>query len=296
MVSRSNCDPGTGRDHEHELDNDVHFSLWRSPHVEGLDIMQSTAHQRSYPLHLHEAMEIIWMREGCAAIECRGRHFVIKAGESCIVSPYETHGGGTAIGTGPIRFSLIHVPQRLIMPGFLARFFRAPEPGVSLPLKVIARGSTDRLLSELVSSLQADRDAEQHVHSIATALDGLLALESGRSGSTREGEARHPAIEQVKSIIRHHYAEPLNVESLASAVELNERYLISLFRHATGVPPHQFQIAVRVDRARRLLPSGTSLSSIAAESGFADQSHLNRHFKRQYGFTPGVFRRLLLPT
>ena len=55
------------------------------------------------------------------------------------------------------------------------------------------------------------------------------------------------------------------------------------------------QGAVRVDHARRLLPSGTSLSSIATSSGFADQSHLNRHFKRQYGFTPGVFRRLLLP-
>jgi AraC-like DNA-binding protein len=62
------------------------------------------------------------------------------------------------------------------------------------------------------------------------------------------------------------------------------------------MPPHQFQIAARVDHARRLLPSETPLRSIAASSGFADQSHLNRHFKRQYGFTPGEFRRLLLPT
>ncbi len=286
VVSNDNAEPTA----------DLHFSLWRSPYVDGLDVVESSAHQRCYPLHLHEAMEIIWMQQGSGAIECRGRQFFLNAGEACVVSPYEIHGGGAGLATGAIKFCLIHVPQRLIMPGFIAQYFRVPHSGALLPLKVIARGHADRLLSDLIAALLGDRGPEQHVHSIATALDGLLALESGRSRPGPDGQVRHPAIEHVKSIIRHHYAEPLNVESLASEVDLNERYLISLFRHATGVPPHQFQIAVRVDHARRLLPSATSLSSIAASSGFADQSHLNRHFKRQYGFTPGAFRRMLLPT
>lgn len=296
MVSRANCNPAAECDDDADLSADLHFSLWRSPYVDGLDVVESTAHQRCYPLHLHEAMEIIWIRQGRGAIECRGRQYILEAGEACVVSPYEIHGGGAALSTGPIRFCLIHVPQRLLMPGFNTQYFRAANSGASLPLKTIPRSSADRLLSDLVTSLLGDHGPEQHVHSIATALDGLLALESGRRSSTSAGQIRHPAIEHVKSIIRHHYAEPLNVESLASEVELNERYLISLFRHATGVPPHQFQIAVRVDHARCLLPSGTPLSSIAVSSGFADQSHLNRHFKRQYGFTPGAFRRLLLPT
>jgi AraC-like DNA-binding protein len=290
------CNPAAEGNGDAELTTDLHFSLWRSPYVDGLDVVESSTHQRCYPLHLHEAMEIIWMRQGSGAIECRGRQHFLEAGEACIVSPYEIHGGGAALSTGPIKFCLIHVPQRLILPGFLAQYFRAPHSGALLPLKTIPRCSADRLLSDLVAALLGDRGPGQHVHSIATALDGLLALEFGRRSSTLASQARHPAIEHVKSIIRHHYAEPLNVESLASEVDLNERYLISLFRHATGVPPHQFQIGVRVDHARRLLPSETPLSSIAASSGFADQSHLNRHFKRQYGFTPGAFRRLLLPT
>ena len=295
-MSGADCNPAIERDEDAELTAGLHFSLWRSPYVDGLDVVESSTHQRCYPLHLHEAMEIIWMQQGNAAIECRGRQHFLKTGEACVVSPYEIHGGGATLNTGPIKFCLIHVPQRLIMPGFIARYFRAPNSGASLPVKTIARGSAERLLSGLVAALLHDRGPEQHLHSFATALDGLLALEFDRRYATLAGPSRHPAIEHVKSIIRHHYAEPLNVESLASEVELNERYLISLFRHATGVPPHQFQIAVRVDHARRLLPSETPLSSIAAASGFADQSHLNRHFKRQYGFTPGAFRRLLLPT
>jgi transcriptional regulator GlxA family with amidase domain len=68
------------------------------------------------------------------------------------------------------------------------------------------------------------------------------------------------------------------------------RYLISLFRLATGTTPHQFQIAMRVELARDLLEQHLPLCEVAARAGFADQSHLNRHFRRHYGFTPGEFR------
>jgi AraC-like DNA-binding protein len=289
------CSPAADGDDDAESLSDSHFSLWRSPYVDGLDIVESCEHQGCYPLHLHEAMEIIWMQQGSGAIECRGRQHFLQAGEACVVSPYEFHGGGAALSSGPIKFCLIHVPQTVITPGFLSQYFRAHDSGASLPLKSIPRGSADCLLSGLLESLLSDRSSEQHLQSIASGLDALLVLECKRRSSTQSCQARHPAIEHVKLIIGHHYAEPLNVGALASEVELNERYLISLFRLATGIPPHQFQIAVRVDRSRRLLPSGMPLSTIAASVGFADQSHLNRHFKRQYGFTPGVFRRLLLP-
>jgi hypothetical protein len=66
--------------------------------------------------------------------------------------------------------------------------------------------------------------------------------------------------------------------------------LISLFKLSTGTTPHQFQIAMRVELARALLEEQLPLCEVAARAGFADQSHLNRHFRRRYGFTPGVFR------
>jgi AraC-like DNA-binding protein len=43
----------------------------------------------------------------------------------------------------------------------------------------------------------------------------------------------------------------------------------------------------RLQQARRMIETGEPLAEIAAETGFADQSHLNRHFKKAFGMTPG---------
>jgi AraC-like DNA-binding protein len=61
---------------------------------------------------------------------------------------------------------------------------------------------------------------------------------------------------------------------------------------ATGLPPHQYVIARRVERAKGLLQGGgeLSLSLVAACAGFSDQSVFCRHFKRIVGVTPGRFR------
>ena len=64
------------------------------------------------------------------------------------------------------------------------------------------------------------------------------------------------------------------------------------FKAATGLPPHQFVITRRVERAKELLQAGTdlSLAEVALRAGFSDQSQFSRHFKRLVGVTPGQFR------
>jgi AraC family transcriptional regulator len=71
---------------------------------------------------------------------------------------------------------------------------------------------------------------------------------------------------------------------------LGEFHFARLFKQTTGLPPHQFVIHKRVERAKRLIAAGRlSLSQIAIDVGFSDQSQLNRHFKRLVGVTPKRF-------
>ncbi|RYG53855.1 AraC family transcriptional regulator, partial [bacterium] len=59
-----------------------------------------------------------------------------------------------------------------------------------------------------------------------------------------------------------------------------------------GQTPHQFVMSLRVDRARELLVAGRHTpTDVAAMTGFADQSHLTRHLRRQLGVTPGALRK-----
>jgi AraC family transcriptional regulator len=78
---------------------------------------------------------------------------------------------------------------------------------------------------------------------------------------------------------------------MAAVARLNSYHFARQFKAATGLPPHQYVIQRRIDRAKHLLQAGTdlSLAGVAARAGFSDQSQFSRHFKRLVGVTPGQF-------
>jgi AraC family transcriptional regulator len=82
------------------------------------------------------------------------------------------------------------------------------------------------------------------------------------------------------------------LEQMAALVHLSPYHFTRRFKAATGLPPHQFLITRRVERAQQLLRGrgGVSLAEVAIGVGFLDQSQLCFHFKRIVGVTPGQFR------
>ena len=83
-----------------------------------------------------------------------------------------------------------------------------------------------------------------------------------------------------------------SLAQMAAVVGLNPYHFARQFKAATGLPPHQYVIMRRVERAKELLQAGTdlSLAEVGARAGFSDQSQFSRHFKRFVGVTPGRFR------
>lgn len=85
----------------------------------------------------------------------------------------------------------------------------------------------------------------------------------------------------------------VGLDELADAAGVGKFRLVRLFRERTGLPPHALQVAHRIRAARRLLEAGESVAATAAATGFADQSHLHRHFQRGLGVTPREYQRRL---
>ena len=81
-------------------------------------------------------------------------------------------------------------------------------------------------------------------------------------------------------------AADVSLAELAAVAGLSQYLLVKAFRERYGMPPHAFQIAQRVNRARRLLEAGVPAGEAAVMAGFFDQSHLHRHFRRRMGLTP----------
>jgi AraC family transcriptional regulator len=82
------------------------------------------------------------------------------------------------------------------------------------------------------------------------------------------------------------------LEEMAAMVGLSPYHFARQFKAASGLPPHQFLITRRVERAQQLLreKGNLSLAEVAIDVGFSDQSQFCFHFKRIVGATPGRFR------
>ena len=109
----------------------------------------------------------------------------------------------------------------------------------------------------------------------------------GRDGALPRGRLR-----AVVEYVEEHLDASLSLEQLAAVAHLSVYHFARQFRRATWLPPHQYVIRRRVERAKRLLQGAgdLSLAEVAAHAGFSDQSQFSHHFKRLVGVTPGQFR------
>ncbi|HET8984761.1 MAG TPA: helix-turn-helix transcriptional regulator [Trueperaceae bacterium] len=85
--------------------------------------------------------------------------------------------------------------------------------------------------------------------------------------------------------------EPVSLADLSDLTGLSPFRLNRVFRQEVGLPPHAFQVQVRIERARSRIAAGWSLTDVALDAGFNDQSAFTHQFKRYVGVTPGRYAR-----
>ena len=145
------------------------------------------------------------------------------------------------------------------------------------------------LMAELASG---GAQGNLYAESLAT----TLVLHLLRTSSTLSAIHPLPAqaftqgqLTKVKDYINDRLDQPIRLSELADVVALSSTHFSRLFKQSTGVAPHQYVIQRRVERANFLLRKGDmTLAEVAGAVGFADQSHLDRHFKRIVGVSPKV--------
>jgi AraC-like DNA-binding protein len=82
----------------------------------------------------------------------------------------------------------------------------------------------------------------------------------------------------------------IDLDTLAERAGLSRFQALRAFKRRYGLTPHAYQLCVRVKRVSHLLLAGATPAEAAADCGFADQSHMNRHFKRIIGVTPKQYQ------
>jgi AraC family transcriptional regulator len=99
-------------------------------------------------------------------------------------------------------------------------------------------------------------------------------------------------VRRVCGYIRDHLHLDISLSQLAGQVNLSPAHFCRAFRQSMGLPPHRWQLARRVDKARDLL-TGTTLPviEVAAQVGYSDPNQLARVFRKHLGVSPSRYRR-----
>ena len=101
-----------------------------------------------------------------------------------------------------------------------------------------------------------------------------------------------PKLLRAIEAIQDHMEVGITLNELAEATGVSASHFEVLFKRSTGASPHRYLIQCRVERAKELLrDEDLSLAQVAAQTGFCDQAHLTRHFKRIVGVTPSGYRK-----
>ncbi len=133
------------------------------------------------------------------------------------------------------------------------------------------------------------------VEAVTSALGHLLVRHAGVEQPRpihNRGGLSAVAKRRVLELIDAALDARLTVEMLSREVGLSAAHFARAFKETMGRAPHQYLLALRLERARRLLETTeASLSDIAQRAGFADQAHFTRLFKRAFGTTPGALVR-----
>ena len=227
--------------------------------------------------HRHDTYAIGVTIAGVQTFRYRGSRRICLPGQLHFLHPDETHDGAALTEEG-LGYRILYIAPELIRQALGDREL----PFVANPVQRSTPAT--RAIESLLDDLDEPIDDLVQVNIAATVADTLNAL--GSRAGKRRAMLDLRAVELVRAHLTAHAREQTPA-SLLEQIAGTDRFTIARhFRRAYGTSPDRFRIMRRVALARTAIESGRPLARAAAESGFADQSHMTRQFKRAYGLTP----------
>jgi AraC-like DNA-binding protein len=98
------------------------------------------------------------------------------------------------------------------------------------------------------------------------------------------------AVARVRDYLHAHVDRDVRVGELAALASMSRFQLTRQVARAFGLPLHAYHLHLRLEESKRRMRAGEPVAAVAANLGFADQSHFHRRFKGAFGATPGQWR------
>ncbi len=250
-----------------------------APASAGFERIEARFFGPAFARHRHDTYALGVTLAGVQTFWYRGAQRRSLPGQILVLHPDEIHDGGAGDETG-LRYRMLYVEPALLR---RALGEGATPPFVAEPVfdDAALRGALSQALGPLDVALdELERD------DIVGRLARGLARRAGRPAPPLAKTAARPA-QLARDYLEAHVGRAVSSAELERAAGLDRYALARHFRALYATSPHRYLVMRRLQRARAMIGAGEPLAEVAAATGFADQSHLNRHFKKAFGMPPG---------
>jgi len=261
-------------------------TVWRPWQFKQLELSQGVAVSAPSRQRFIQEYLIVCVQSGTADFQYRNARFngPIINETFCVIEP----GGTWTSQIKNVTFYCLMIDPAMLqeiasevlhweqpLPHFSSRTFF--DPSLSRAVHDLARGS------------QAPASRLQQEETLLHLFAPLLHVHAEEASTLPRLGWEHPAVNRAKEYLQAHYAQEVSLQELAGMVNMSPFHLARVFRQIVGLPPHAYQIQLRLEHARTFLAQGYEVGYVASETGFFDQSHFTQQFKRRYLVTPASY-------
>lgn len=267
----------------------TYSKVWRSARLGNSELLLARHCTHAFPRHTHDQYAIGVIEQGALGYFYRGENVVAVPGDINLCIPGEVHNGYPAASTG-WTYRMFYFDAHLLEQ-VASEIAGYPRPLPFFAGGTIADPAIAHQLRFLHMRLETGNTPALDIDTTLLAVLSQLVIRHAddQPAVTTTGQEQR-AVMQVKDYLESHYAEDISLDDLARITHLSRFHLVRVFSETVGIPPHAYLRQVRVRRAKAQLRLGHTLTEVALSTGFTDQSHLTRWFKRLWGITPGAYR------
>lgn len=250
----------------------------------GLELLDASYNKQNFSRHSHEGFTVGVIEQGAQRFFRTGGNHIAPQDSIILVNAEEVHNGHSATDYGWSYKAMYPLPchfESLYLDETQHRVPYFPEPVVHDP-HLAAQ------LRLLFKTLKEDHNRLLR-ESLVYATLSMLIQRHGKKRADLSTKRQGNTLIIVKEFLDDFPQADVSLEDLAKLANLSPYYFVRCFQKQFGLPPHAYQIQSRLRYAKGLLRKGIKISDAALESGFHDQSHFHRHFKKAIGVTPGDY-------
>ncbi|HVJ43804.1 MAG TPA: AraC family transcriptional regulator [Dongiaceae bacterium] len=265
---------------------DAGDSIVTAPAFPGIERIEARFFGDAFEPHRHDTYGLGVTLEGVQRFRYRGTQRHSLPGNIIVLHPDEEHDGGAGTERR-LRYRMLYLEPVLLSRPLAGRHGALPfvtQPVVTDPALLGALAEALGSLDEPLEELLVDSLVEELAQGLLRHA-GRPARNIGPTAVLQARRARDFLAANADRVVRSGELERLT--------GLDRYELSRHFRVLFGTSPHRFLLMRRLQRARQMIGNGAPLAEAAVATGFTDQSHMNRHFKKAFGMTPGRWAGLL---